>query len=129
MTELKTELKAVLNIDYADKNVSNNMPENKLEKHANNVHKFGGSSLANAQCIERVLDIIRQNCQLNDIIVVSANGKTTDCLFALLALAEKTEATDLASALSELLSELVYQQQTLIVALLNEQNAKQLTQL
>lgn len=129
MTELKTELKTVLNIDYPHKNVSNNMPENKLEKHANNVHKFGGSSLANAQCIERVLDIIRQNCQLNDIIVVSANGKTTDCLFALLALAETTEATDLASALSELLSELVHQQQTLIMALLNEQNAKQLTQL
>lgn len=128
-----TELKTVLNIEHAHKHVSNdiseNIPENKLEKHANNVHKFGGSSLANAQCIERVLDIIRQNCQLNDIIVVSANGKTTDCLFALLALAETTEATDLADALSELLSELTHQQQTLIMALLNEQNAMQLTQL
>ena len=55
--------------------------ENNLAKHSVNVHKFGGSSLANAQCIERVIDIIRQNCQLNDIIVVSANGITTDNLF------------------------------------------------
>lgn len=124
-----TEFNTTLDIDYTYKNVSGNTPKNKLEKHANNVHKFGGSSLANAQCIDRVLDIIRQNCQLNDIIVVSANGKTTDCLFALLSFAETTETTDLASALSELLAELEHQQQTLINALLNEQNAKQLVQL
>ena len=54
---------------------------NQLAKHAIHVHKFGGSSLATAQCIERVVDIIRQNCQLNDLVVVSANGNTTDDLF------------------------------------------------
>jgi aspartokinase/homoserine dehydrogenase 2 len=95
------------------------IPKNKLEKHAINVHKFGGSSLANAQCIERVIDIIRQNCQLNDIIVVSANGKTTDCLFTLLNLAESTDYT-------ETLAELEQQQTLLINELLNERNAKQL---
>ena len=95
------------------------IPKNKLEKHAINVHKFGGSSLANAQCIERVVDIIRQNCQLNDIIVVSANGKTTDCLFTLLNLAESTDFT-------ETLVELEQQQILLINELLNERNAKQL---
>ena len=66
--------------------------ENQLIKYAVNVHKFGGSSLANYQCIERVVDIIRINCQLNDLVVVSANGKTTDHLFNILALAnEKSE--------------------------------------
>ena len=57
--------------------------QNQLAKHAVHVHKFGGSSLASTQCIERVVEIIRQHCQLNDIVVVSANGGTTDALFAL----------------------------------------------
>lgn len=96
-------------------------PKNRLEKHAINVHKFGGSSLANAQCIERVLEIIRQNCQLNDIVVVSANGKTTDYLFSLLSLAEESDFTDALAALEQ-------QQSALISELLNENNAKQLTQ-
>ena len=61
--------------------------ENQLAKHAIHVHKFGGSSLATPECIARVVDIIQQNCQLNDIIVVSANGKTTDQLFSLYSLA------------------------------------------
>ncbi len=97
-------------------------PQNKLEKHAINIHKFGGSSLASAQCIDRAVEIIRQNCQLNDIIVVSANGKTTDCLFSLLTLAETTDFT-------EALAELEQQQIDLINELLNEQNAKQLATL
>ena len=54
--------------------------ENQLAKHAVHVHKFGGSSLATAQCIERVVNIIQTHCKLNDFIVVSANGKTTDAL-------------------------------------------------
>lgn len=49
-----------------------------------NVHKFGGSSLASVQCIERVVDIIQSHANLCDLIVVSANGKTTDKLFSLL---------------------------------------------
>jgi aspartokinase/homoserine dehydrogenase 2 len=106
-----------------------NIPENKLAKHAINVHKFGGSSLANAQCIERVLDIIRQNCQLNDIIVVSANGKTTDGLFALLSLVETSTEADFSDTLAKLLADLEQQQLTLITDLLNAQNAQQLTQL
>jgi len=105
-----------------------NIPENKLAKHAINVHKFGGSSLASAQCIERVLDIIRQNCQLNDIIVVSANGKTTDGLFALLSLVEATEEADFTVTLAKLLADLKEEQLTLITELLNPHNAKQLTQ-
>ncbi len=61
--------------------------ENQLAKHAIAIHKFGGSSLADAACIERVVDIICQHCQLNDVVVVSANGDTTDQLFDLLNLA------------------------------------------
>ena len=97
-------------------------PKNNLEKHAINIHKFGGSSLANALCIERVVEIIRQNCQLNDLVVVSANGKTTDSLFALLALSESSDCTDA-------IIELEQQQTALVNELLNEINAQQLTQL
>ena len=120
-----TELNTVLDRDAAQENESKNIPHNKLAKHAINVHKFGGSSLANAQCIERVLDIVRQNCQLNDIIVVSANGKTTDGLFALLTLVEKDDKT----AFTEALLELEQQQLTLINELLNEHNSQQLSSL
>lgn len=51
-----------------------------LAKCGVNVHKFGGSSLANTTCIERVVNIIAKHCKPNDFIVVSANGKTTDAL-------------------------------------------------
>lgn len=99
-----------------------NKSQNKLEKHAINVHKFGGSSLANAQCITRVVDIIRQHCQLGDIIIVSANGKTTDALFALLALSEHHALIDALVAIEQ-------QQALLINNLLNDKSAQQLTQL
>ena len=47
------------------------------------VHKFGGSSLRSASAIEKVATIIEQNCQRNDLIIVSAMGDTTDLLFDL----------------------------------------------
>lgn len=122
-----------------------NTTENKLAKHAIHVHKFGGSSLATTECIKRALEIIRQNCQLNDIVVVSANGKTTDGLFSVYLQAENLQAqklvidiandsevaqlTELEQALSNAVSILTEQQAQLIKDLLNENNAKQLTQL
>ena len=68
-----------------------------------NVHKFGGSSLANVACIERVINIIEQKAGLNDYIVVSANGDTTDHLFALLSLASQAteDITKPAQSLSQ----------------------------
>lgn len=87
--------------------------ENKLQKNAVNIHKFGGSSLANAACINRVVEIISKNCQLNDIVVVSANGNTTDQLFTLLQLA-LTEP----QAITAQLEALEKQQQALINELL-----------
>ena len=94
--------------------------ENQLEKNSVNVHKFGGSSLASPQCIERVVAIIRQHCQLNDVIVVSASGKTTDLLLSLyqFSLEKKSTLTTLT-----LLKE---QQKALIFALLNQTNAARL---
>jgi len=94
--------------------------ENKLAKHGVNIHKFGGSSLATTACIERVVNIIRQHCQLNDIVVVSANGKTTDSLFALIALAAESGVVD------ELLAQLQRDQIALINSLLKADHAKRL---
>jgi len=94
--------------------------ENKLAKHAVNIHKFGGSSLATTACIERVVNIIRQHCQLNDVVVVSANGKTTDSLFALIAHTVELGTFD------ELLAQLQLDQATLIHSLLNAEHAKRL---
>ena len=90
-------------------NVANQLSavNNQLAKHAIHVHKFGGSSLATAKCIERVINIIRQNCKLNDLVVVSANGNTTDELFSLYQLALENSA--------ELLSAIDKLQQTQIV--------------
>jgi len=95
--------------------------KNQLAKHAIHVHKFGGSSLASTQCIERVVDIIRQHCQLSDIIVVSANGDTTDALFTLYQQAiEKNEQ------LSTSIAALEKSQAELIQSLLNASSAARL---
>ncbi|WP_286263394.1 bifunctional aspartate kinase/homoserine dehydrogenase II [Thalassotalea atypica] len=60
---------------------------NKLCKQAVQVHKFGGSSLASVECINRAVDIIQVNCKLDDVVVVSANGDTTDELLHIYELA------------------------------------------
>lgn len=44
------------------------------------LHKFGGSSLADATCYLRVADIIAEYTQPDDLIVVSAAGDTTNQL-------------------------------------------------
>ncbi len=96
---------------------------NQLAKQATHVHKFGGSSLATAQCIERVVDIIRQHCQLNDIVVVSANGKTTDALFAIYQLAIEQDA-----GLQDAIAQLQQNQAELIENLLSSANANRLAE-
>ena len=96
-------------------------PHNQLAKHAVHIHKFGGSSLANTQCIKRVVDIIRRHCQLNDFIVVSANGDTTDALFVLYqqAIEQNTELFTSIDQLKEMQSQL-------ISSLLNKSSAARL---
>ncbi|MGB1197909.1 MAG: bifunctional aspartate kinase/homoserine dehydrogenase II [Thalassotalea sp.] len=94
---------------------------NQLVKHAVQVHKFGGSSLATKACIERVVGIIQHHCQLNDVVVVSANGDTTDALFSLLALAKSGD-----EALNEAILALKDNQTQLIASLLNKASAARL---
>ncbi|MDO6706243.1 bifunctional aspartate kinase/homoserine dehydrogenase II [Photobacterium sp. 1_MG-2023] len=49
------------------------------------LHKFGGSSLADAGCYRNVVNILQQYSQSDDLIVVSAAGKTTNRLIQWLA--------------------------------------------
>jgi len=93
-------------------------PEIKLNQYAVQVHKFGGSSLASIECIERVISIIQQHCKLEDIVVVSANGNTTDQLLAIYTLA-LTKSEQLHQAIDEVES----QQCGLITGLLPKQYA------
>src|SRR6476646_8308572 len=54
------------------------------------VMKFGGTSVADAQAISRLIDIVRHSRATADVppaIVVSATSKTTDQLLALAAAA------------------------------------------
>lgn len=48
------------------------------------LHKFGGSSLANPECYQRVAGLLLQHGQPCDLVVVSAAGKTTNRLLALI---------------------------------------------
>ncbi|MEW6990686.1 bifunctional aspartate kinase/homoserine dehydrogenase II [Colwelliaceae bacterium 6441] len=95
---------------------------NQLAKHAVHVHKFGGSSLASVQCINRVVEIIRQHCQLNDVVVVSANGNTTDALFSLYQQAIEL-SPELLPQLKDALDQLKTMQEELINELLRPANA------
>jgi aspartokinase/homoserine dehydrogenase 1 len=53
------------------------------------VHKFGGSSVADAACFERVLDIVARKAPAPAAVIVSACRGVTDDLYALVSLAEK----------------------------------------
>ncbi len=57
-----------------------------------NVHKFGGSSLADADCFRRVADILLGEGVPRQAVVVSAMAKTTDALLALVTAAEQSAA-------------------------------------
>jgi aspartokinase/homoserine dehydrogenase 2 len=103
--------------------IQNVLAENKLAKHSVSVHKFGGSSLATPECILRAVDIIAAHCQLNDVVVVSANGKTTDKLIALY-----QQAVDKKSEFLTTTTELKSYQLTLINELLTADNAKKIAQ-
>jgi aspartokinase/homoserine dehydrogenase 2 len=94
----------------------------KLAKQAVNVHKFGGSSLATAECIERVVNIIANHCHLHDVIVVSANGKTTDQLVKL-----TEQAIARSPEFLTTLNQLRQYQQSLIDTLLTRKTAEKLT--
>ena len=77
------------------------------------VHKFGGSSLADPVCYRRVAAIVEQQGNGSELIVVSAAGKTTNRLIQLVELAEAGD-----EAAGEALNALRAYQQGLIDGLL-----------
>jgi aspartokinase/homoserine dehydrogenase 1 len=53
------------------------------------VHKFGGSSVADANCFRRVADIVESSTHAREAVVLSACRGVTDALLALVTLAER----------------------------------------
>ena len=86
------------------------------------VHKFGGSSLADPACYRRVAGLIEQQAGLHPLVVVSAAGKTTNRLLELMDL---VAAGDHAAA--DALSALQGYQQGLIDTLLEGERRQRLS--
>ncbi|QDF68271.1 bifunctional aspartate kinase/homoserine dehydrogenase II [Shewanella sp. SNU WT4] len=84
------------------------------------LHKFGGSSLADADCYRRVAHILLTHGQSNDLVVVSAAGKTTNKLYHLLALRQQ------GAIWQEALAELIQYQQHMVEQLLTNDSARDL---
>ncbi|MFT6257928.1 MAG: aspartokinase/homoserine dehydrogenase 2, partial [Cellvibrionaceae bacterium] len=84
------------------------------------LHKFGGSSLADADCYRRVAHILLTHGQSDDLVVVSAAGKTTNFLYKLLSLRDSGQLWQ------EELQILISYQQTLIEQLLSNEQARDL---
>ncbi len=87
------------------------------------VHKFGGSSLADPSCYRRVAGLIEQQGRGDELIVVSAAGKTTNRLIQLLDAFDAGE-----HALAAVLGALQSYQQGLIDGLLEGESHQQLSQ-
>eukprot|EP01029_Cantina_marsupialis_P008909 TRINITY_DN2086_c0_g5_i1.p1 TRINITY_DN2086_c0_g5~~TRINITY_DN2086_c0_g5_i1.p1 ORF type:complete len:804 (-),score=47.47 TRINITY_DN2086_c0_g5_i1:1310-3721(-) len=86
------------------------------------LHKFGGSSLADPECYLRVVNILKEYSSATDLVVVSAAGKTTNRLI------EFVEALDKDGRIAhECLQTLRQFQLELIEALLEGEPAEQLT--
>ncbi|GGB11500.1 bifunctional aspartate kinase/homoserine dehydrogenase II [Agarivorans gilvus] len=83
------------------------------------VHKFGGSSLADADCFKRVAAIVQEHSQKQDLIVVSAAGKTTNRLLNIIELAKQAD-----NAAAEALAALIDFQSKLVTDLLSEAPAQ-----
>jgi aspartokinase/homoserine dehydrogenase 1 len=66
------------------------------------VHKFGGTSLADAECIRRVADIIVSSPEAQRIVVVSAMAGVTNALLRAVQLAAARDSRGYAALLSEL---------------------------
>lgn len=88
------------------------------------VHKFGGSSLADAFCYRRVARIVTEYAGASDLVVVSAAGDTTNRILAII------EAHEQGSEAAEvLLNQLEKYQQGLIKELLSGDIRSQILQL
>lgn len=83
------------------------------------LHKFGGSSLADPQCYRRVADLLLNHSHCDDLVVVSAAGKTTNKLIQLLDFARSGKdyallLQQLAQYQSHLIEQLIEQPAALI---------------
>lgn len=87
------------------------------------VHKFGGSSLADAYCYRRVARIVTEYAGASDLVVVSAAGDTTNRILALIE--AKEQQPDYAATLLQSLRNF---QQGLIEELLSGRGQAQLMQ-
>ena len=65
------------------------------------VHKFGGSSVADAGCFRRVADIVERSSNAREAVVLSACRGVTDALLATVSLAERPDG-DFAAAVEAL---------------------------
>ncbi|KOC87965.1 bifunctional aspartate kinase/homoserine dehydrogenase II [Winslowiella iniecta] len=76
---------------------------------ARQLHKFGGSSLADAKCYQRVAGIMADYSQPGDLMVVSAAGSTTNQLISWLKLSQsdRLSAHQVQQALRRYQSELI----------------------
>ncbi|WP_411359384.1 bifunctional aspartate kinase/homoserine dehydrogenase II [Pseudidiomarina salilacus] len=83
------------------------------------VHKFGGSSLADAYCYRRVARIVTEYAGASDLVVVSAAGDTTNRILAIIDAKEEGDETDDFGMAEVLLKQLEKYQQGLITELLS----------
>ena len=91
------------------------------------VHKFGGSSVADAGCFRRVADIIEASSNPREAVVLSACRGVTDALLALVTLAERP-AGDFMSAIEVLKARHVNLAAELVSVPAQEAYVKQLEQ-
>ncbi|KFZ29390.1 aspartate kinase [Pseudidiomarina atlantica] len=83
------------------------------------VHKFGGSSLADAYCYRRVARIVTEYAGASDLVVVSAAGDTTNRILAIIDAKEEGDETDDFGMAEVLLKQLEKYQHGLITDLLS----------
>jgi aspartokinase/homoserine dehydrogenase 1 len=91
------------------------------------VHKFGGSSVADASCFRRVADIVEASRNPREAIVLSACRGVTDALLGLIARAERADG-DFPAALEALRRRHVELAADLVATPAQAQYAKQLEQ-
>ena len=93
------------------------------------LHKFGGSSLANPECYKRVANILSEYSDDDDLVVVSAAGDTTNRLIAWTDALHKDgrlahkQLTELRQFQSELIEELLSEPESYLEMLNNEISA------
>ncbi|MGQ4277534.1 bifunctional aspartate kinase/homoserine dehydrogenase II [Pseudidiomarina sp. E22-M8] len=90
------------------------------------VHKFGGSSLADAYCYRRVARIVTEYAGASDLVVVSAAGDTTNRILAVIDAKQEGDADGDYGMAEVLLKQLENYQQSLISELLSGEHQQRL---